>query len=80
MEPVFNSFGGEYVLSLLLLLNPFSNRLRIYPDELRVSLEYRARMERFAPPDVDSVAGPASVCLLVKTYSGFPEKFSYETT
>jgi len=67
------------VLSLLIFLNPFSKRLRVYPDELRVSLEYQERMARIAPPDVDSAAGPARVCRLVKSYSGFPEKFSYET-
>lgn len=64
---------------MLSFLIPFSNRLRMYPDELRVSLEYQERMSRIAPPDVDSAAGPARACQLVKSYNGFPEKFSYET-
>lgn len=68
------------LISLLLFLNPFSRKLRIYPDELHTSLEYQARLARIAPEDVDSAAGPAQACQLVKSYSGFPEKFLYETT
>lgn len=66
------------MLTIFDFLFPYE-KLTIYPEDMRVILNYQERIHRGQEAFSDSECGPVRTLQFQKTFTGKKEKFQYET-